>query len=513
MRGRSPVAGTGRRAGPRRLVRRRLAVLLMALAATGIASGAAGQELRLGVDTQYVYNSNFFSSAVDPDAANSFQIGPSVDLRAEVGRFQYEVGFDGAYQAYVDQESVNAWESRLRARATYDLSARTSIRVTERFRDISNLRFSRQDIQLGDTALDPNQDRYLRNDFELELLHDLTSLLQLRLRGAHHWVDFQENVDRNDSQAFDVAGELRFRVAPRHFLGAGTSYTNQDFEGAFSRLGSTGESVNSFLTWVWNVTDQITFTASGGPSWIRSDEEETEVVRQTVFVGGEQGGQLFRADFDSCDVATGLPASIPPSPIASNCDFNTGTPIRAADLGGLATFPLDVGSRVGTDSTLTFFGGASLSARLDVWNLEASYSRRQSTTSGDGLASSLDRIALELEYAPASSRWSAFLAGSWDRRETLTDATVVDFLVVEAADGSARRAADGAFSIVESSRARRDAFTLIGGWRFRFDEQVAGTIDGRYRRTEQSDRLGDRPGVDTFFFVVTLEYDFDPIAF
>lgn len=501
----SPLAA--RVAPPTRLLA--LPIALVALVVLADAEPVHAQELRLGIDGNYTYNSNFFSNENNPDAANSFQIGPSIALDRSEGRLRYELEFEGAYQIYADQDGVDAWESRLRARVVYDLTTRTRLRITERFRDISNLRFSRQDIELAATALDPNQDRYLRNDLELELIHDLTQLLELRLRGEHHWIDFRENVDRNDSQAFEAAGELRYRVATRHFAGAGLSYTNQEFEEAFERLGSTGEYVNGYLTWTWNVTDAITLTANGGPSWIRSDEDSANDTTQTLFVGGQLGGDTVRAAFASCDVATGPPSPPLPSPVASNCDFTTVAPIAAGDLGAFTRFPLTTGSRVGTDSELTFFGGISLTAALVDWNVDLSYSRRQSTTSGDGLASSLDRIAFEFEYAPARLRWSTFLAGSWDRRETLTDATRIDFSVVNAG-GAAQR--DVAFTTVQTRRDRRDNFTVIGGIRYRLDRHVSGTLDGRYRRTERRDQLGDRPGVDTFFVVFTVEYDFDPIA-
>ena len=484
-----------------------LAAICLLVSSAVVAFGttiAQAEELRLGIEGTYTYNSNFFSAANNQDAANSFQIGPSIQIDDPDGRFRYEIDFNGAYQIYADQSGVDAWESRLRARATYDLTTRTRVRVTERFRDISNLRFSRQDIALLDTALDPNQDRYFRNDLELELIHDFTELLEGRVRGEHHWIDFEQNNDRNDSQSFDVAGELRYQLATRHFVGAGVSYTRQDFDQALSRLGSIGEYVSGYANWTWLVTDNITFTANGGPAWVRSEEENESSVSQTQFVGGRAGGQLFQADIGSC----GAPAR------ASLCDFATPgfPPIAAGDLGALQTFALPAGNRAGTQEELTFFGGASISAEFAAWNLQASYQRRQSTTSGDGLASSLDRVAAEIEWAPAKYRFSLFLAGSWDRRETLTRSTNVDFALVPSAPGTPAQRAT-AITSVRTSDTTRDNYTLIGGYRYRLEENFAATLDGRYRRTEIDDPTRSQPGIDTAFFVITFEYTLDPIAF
>ncbi|MCA9503584.1 MAG: hypothetical protein H6748_18145 [Spirochaetaceae bacterium] len=499
-------------------VRESVRVAILALALLAIAGPARARELTLGVNGQYVFNSNFFSAERNEEEANSFQIGPRLGIADDEDRFQYSLDFQGAYQLYVDQSGVDNWESRLQARASYDLTTRTRVRVTNQFRDISNLRFSRQDITLGDTALDPNQVRYFRNDLELMLLHDLTRLLELRVRGEHHWVDFEENIDRNDSQAWEVGAELRYRLAPRHFLGTGLAYVNQDFQEAFSRFGSRAEYVNSYLTWVWDIADTVTFTASGGPSWIQAEEKERGHVLQTRFVGGRVRGELFRADIDTCDVQ--LVGGVP-QPVASRCDLTTPgaafAPIPATDLGGLDRFDLTNLGRVGSDSTLTFFGNASLEAQLAALDLTATYSRRQSTTAGDALASSLDRAALQLEYGPPGERWSVFVAGSWDRREVLTDSTVVDFVVVDAdapsGNGDDSTLRSTGFTRVQQRNARRDNFTAIAGYRHELTRHLSGTAEFRYRRTERRNSGIDLPGVDTFFLVFSVDYDLDPIRF
>ena len=481
---------------------------LVALAALFLACPGLAAELRLGIDGNYTYNSNYFSDNQNEDAANSFQIGPSIEIEDQEGRFRYDVQFDGAYQAYLDQDGVDAWESRLRARASYDLSDRTRVRVTNRFRDISNLRFNRRDIEVADTALDPNQDRYLRNEFELELSHDLTELLELRLSGEYQWIDFEQNLDRNDSTAWQGAGELRYQVSNTHFVGVGASYTRQDFEEALSRLGSTGDFVSGFATWAWNVTDAITFTANGGPSWVRSDEDSISSVSQTRFVGGLEGGEAFRAQLGNCGLAAPR--------FSSDCRLApVANPAGAGGFGEFVSFAVDPTTpRVGTDQLLTFFGGATLTANLPDWNLSLSYQRRQSSTSGDGLASSLDRVFGEVEYAPSTSRWSVFAAGSWDRRETLTDSTRIDFVLVDDADltiDAERDTTALAITTIRSSSVRRENYTFIVGTRFRIENQFAAVLDGRYRRTTLGGPGIDQPDIDTFFAVLTLEYDFAPI--
>ncbi len=479
-------------------VSRVLAVVAASLC-LGLAPNVRAEELILGVAGNYTFNSNFFSAANNPQPANSFQFGPSIEINDPDGRFRYEFGYDGAYQAYADQDDVNAWESRLRARASFDLSTKTRIQVTNRFRDISNLRFSRLDISLADTALDPNQDRYFRNDMELALIHDFTDQLQVRMSAEHHWIDFRQNRDRNDSTAWEVGTELRYQLAATHNVGGGFAYTRQNFEEALARFGSTAQYVNAYAAWTWAFAENMTFTANGGPSWVRSDEETSSTVEQTRFVGGRQNGQILRAQSGSC---TGL--------LASNCTVTGGN--VAPDLGGLVRTALLPGERVRTDSTVTFLGGVALNADFEPWNVQLSYQRRQSTTSGDGLASSLDRIALQFEYAHPKVRWGVFIAGSWDRRQTLTDSTVIDFNIVPApATADAERGT--ATTQVRSDNSTRDNFTLIAGYSYQLERNFSATLDGRYRRTQIQNSGRSGPGIDTFFVVLTFEYDLDPIAF
>ena len=266
--------------------------VLLVVFAAGRADAA---DLLLGVTSEYSYTSNFFSSATNADPANSFLFGPTLDFSNENGRLTYDLNYVGAYQTYVDQSGVDAPESRLRGRATYEIDSRTTLRLTDRFRDVSNLRFSRQDIELADTALDPNQNRYFRNDLEIEVIHELTRLLEFSVHGAHHWTDFRQNLNRNDSQAFEVGSEVRYRLADRHAVGVGATFINQDFQEALSRLGSVSNSITTYLLWNWDIADNVVFTASGGPSFIRSEYDDTDRVTQNQFVGGRSGGDLFRA--------------------------------------------------------------------------------------------------------------------------------------------------------------------------------------------------------------------------
>ncbi len=478
---------------------------LLGLVSSLSPSATRAADLTLGSTAEYAFTSNFFSSSEDEDEASSFAIGPTLALTEDRGRLAYELGYNGAYQVYVDQDGVNNWESFASGRVSYELDSRTTLRLSDRFRDVSNLRFGRQDIALADTALDPNQDRYLRNVLELELTRELSRRLELEVAGAHYWTDFRENVDRNDSQAFGARSELRYQIADRHDVGVGGSYLHQEFEDALARFGSTSDTASGYVIWDWRLSDTVVFSATGGPSWIRSEYDEAERVTDRQFVGGRLGDDLFRASLTSCEVDPRIGLRT-----ASNCDLQT-NPIAAGDLGPRESFDFGFGEGFGVDSVVTGFGAASIQAALGSWNLEAAYSRRQSTTSGGGLASSLDQVYAEAEFAPPNLRFSPFVAASWDLRETLTEATIVDFTVVAGAGGAAERSI--AFTRTDDRAERRESVTAIGGVRTAFTRHQSATFEFRYRRTEGRDQGVSQPSADIYFAVVTFAYTLDPIQF
>lgn len=473
-----------------------LAVLLCALVATR----AGAEELLLGAAVEGTYNSNFFSSATNEESAISFQVGPIAELWDRDGRFRYDLLYTGGYQAYTNQDGVNAWESRARGRVSYQIDRLTRVRLIDRFSDVSNLRFSRDDIADAATALNPNQARYLRNDLELEVTRVLARRLGLTVIAGHHWIDWKDNFDRNDSQAFDVSGEVGYQLATEHSLGIGAEYVYQNYDSAVTRLGSTANYISAFLTWGWAIASNIQVNARGGPVWVHSSEDDTTQVSQDRFVGGERGGQIYRATLGSC---SGISES-GGVPVSSTCQFD-GSEIPAADLGGVQDFTILGGERVGEAYRVTFFGGASARVDLDEWSLLALYARRQSTTSGEALASSLDRVELQVDFAPWQSRWSVFGAGAFDRRQTLTDATVIDYTLVPGA-GTDPAERSQAFTYIDNRDSRRDNYTAIVGARAALTPRQSLTLEFRYRHTEARSRGRTAPGVNTYFVVLTAEY-------
>ena len=206
----------------------------MASASLGLlliaASPAFCNEITLGIDSAYVHNSNFYRSSSDEEAADSAEVGINITAEREEGRLRYLASYTGSYQAYDKQDGANAPEHRLRLRGRFDIDPLTTFHLNNRFRDVRNLRFSREDILDGDTGLEPNNDRYQRNDLELMLHRDLTRACELELDATQQFIDFEDNIDRSDSESYEIGARLYHRFAPRHRFGGGVSNVWQDFD-------------------------------------------------------------------------------------------------------------------------------------------------------------------------------------------------------------------------------------------------------------------------------------------
>jgi opacity protein-like surface antigen len=462
-----------------------------------------GSEITFGVDSAYIRESNFYRTTFNEVAADSVEVTGRVTAAREEGRLQYLASYQGSYQDYSDQEGASAPEHRLRLSGSYDIDQRTTFSLDNRYRDVQNLRFSPEDILDGDSGLEPNSQRYRRNNLEMMLRRALTRTWELEVDASHQFIDFEDNTNRVDSTSYQFGTRVFYRFAPRHRFGGGVSYLKQDYDGSQTRLDAEAEYLVTDLAWSFDIADQVELRVFGGPAWIRTRESDRDEVIQQQFVGTARGDEVFRANVLSCGFDENLGTGI-----ASLCGFETpgAPPISADDLGEFVVFPLDIGPHIGEDDDVVLFGGVRLLATLSDWTIDAEIHHQPNATTGDAGAVSLSRFRWQVGYTLGQSNWDAYIAGSWESREAITETTRLDFVVVPGLDNAAQR--ETAFTSIRDPDDRRLAFTGLVGLRKQFSRSLSASVSYRYRRTEQ--RVSGR---DTFydynFLVIQASYDFD----
>jgi hypothetical protein len=470
-------------------------------------ASAFSYELTTSVDATYVHDSNFFRTTNNEESADSVEPGVVLALAHKEGRLKYKASYDGSYQFYDEQDDADGPEHRVRLQGDYAYDQLTTIDFKNNFRDVRNQRFSRDDIRDGDTGQGARDNKFQRNDLEIGLHRDLSRTWEMELTAGHQFIDFNRNVNRSDSDSINLGASVLHRFAPRHRIGGGISWVNQDFDGDDFRLDAEAEYLIADVQWVFDLAQDVELIVNGGPAWIKTDEDARPNVQESQFVGGNVEDELFRANVLSCayDALTS-------SGIASQCDANTAgaPPIPASDLGEVASYNIMYNAPVEDDDEVTFFGGAALQGRFSDWTVDAEVRRQQSAPSGDAIAAKLTQLRWEVGYTPAGNTWESYIAGSVERREAFSSSTEIDYTVVAGPEEAALRSQ--AFTRVRDSGDRRDAYTAVIGARKQFSGRLSAEASASFRRTERV--VSDvETEVDSYFFVITMRYTFDPVRF
>ncbi len=466
-----------------------------------------GYELTLGLDSSYVHDSNFFRTENDEESADSVELGGTVSLEHRSDRLRYLGSYTGSYQTYRKQDESDGAEHRLRLKGSYDIDEITRVQLKNNFRTVRNQRYTRDDIRDGDTGQDSRVSRYQRNDVELLLQRDISSTWAIELNASHQFIDFNRNVSRSDSDSIGLGGRVLHHFAPRHRFAGGLSWVGQNFDGDDFRFDAEADYLIADLAWIYAVTEHLQLTVNGGPAWIKAEEKASGMVQETAFVGGILDGELFRANVRSCDFDTATSTGI-----ASRCNATTpgAQPLLANNLGEVNNYSVNLETPVEKDDDLTFFGGVALEGRFADWTVDMELRRRQSSPSGNAIAAKLSQWRWEVGYTPPRFRWNAYVAGSWERREAFSRATIIDYLVIPGPEDAAQRSQ--AFTRLRDSSDRQDAFTALVGVRNQFSQHLFGEVGVSFRHTENR-VSGQANESDTYFFVVNLSYVFDPIQF
>lgn len=483
-----------------RLVKR----LTIITAALALAQTSQATEFSAAFIGSSAYNSNVFGTDGNEDSDVLLGAGTELELRSDAERrLDYLINYRGDYLSYADADEANAMEHRQRFRLRYDLDSNTQIILNQRYRDVSNLQFDRADFDSGDTGIDISQNRYERNDLTADLTRILSRRWSVNGSLGYQTIDFKRNTDRSDSNMTELGVALTYLLSEKQDLGFGIKYAEQDFDRADSRIGATSDYFTLSVLWTYRFSEFSSLEIEGGPTWVAAEQDRTSQSFASSIVGRADGPTLLRANFDSCgiDVDQG-------QPIASRCDFNdpNAPPIVADDLGNREAYPLDFTGFDTSDDDVTFFGRLVYTTRISDWEFEASYTRRQTATAGEALASSLDQFAIGADYLPAGERWQLYGRVSLDRRDALTKALVIDYTVIAGADGSAIR--DTAFIREAGNNIDRDVLTGLVGGRYDITRRLSAGLEMRYRDSEQPQSFATGGDAQAYEIEASLRYEF-----
>lgn len=510
--------------GARRRTRRRgvgAAVLPAALAALLAAGPGGAEELILGMRTTLDHSDQI----VGDESGFGFRFRPESELRDPDGRLQWSLRYNPSYELFPEFSGANGWNHNVRAELEWDVTKRTRLTLTDRFRSLNSERlFNEQVLTEGGettTVTEGTTRRFTTNSLQAELRHVLTPTDTLTLSLDSDLRDQDEDPGEaggstRDTTSTSITSQYRHMLSARTTIGLGLSAARNEFD---QGLGDESETdfYNLFASWQHRFDESFQVSVAAGPALIDSGAQDRQ-LRPVVARAFPLTNEGEHVDATTCPLNDAGQSFLPPG---GGCE-------SVGDLGFLApgftvAQPLgDLPSR--SESRVSVFANMSLSKYWDDWRLSLGYRRRQSQSGQFGSSTISDVVTAGLRWTP-TPRWSLRVTGQWNRQTQATDQALPVLAVGRVGDffGPDNDLGSGGEDLPTDAA----VVTGLTSTTFESDAEnivMAGRFGSRYRLTRRlsvftnafySQQESDFAGEDReiYRFAVGFAYEFDPMRF
>ena len=536
----------------------------LALAATLLFPlAAAAADLTVELEGQVEYDDNALRLSGEEEDDVLFRIRPLVKLHEDRGQdviwaISYAVPFEFAVE---NGDELDDIDHIARGSATYRVNERLDFYVRDDFRYLRNAlrEVVVEDVLAGEGTFLINQerDRVTLNDAEIGAKYRFTPRLSGEANVAHELFDTERD-DRADNWLLRGAGELNYVVTPKHTVGIGVRYFHQQFDDRESIPGSTVNSYNGFLQWVYRISETLQFSIAAGPTYIDSEQDDpaasvnaaaipfvslaggTNVtglglvdVTGAPAAGTANPGSIVVSQLASCPTLIGsgiqvFQGAVCPIPNAASATpatagvFLDGVNDAAAVAAATTTTPqVDPFATGESDSQLEIFGTAVIRKDWsENFHSALRYERTQGGASGLGGAVVRDAVNFSNDWDFAE-RWRLNVRADWILRQSVIDNGVSQFLVAGDGDpgnafftGTTPAGATGLATIQGGDTNKIDTmrYGVAGRLTHRFTRNTSGWIQLTYNeQTSKSDTLGDPSDFQNFLAVLGVRHVFEPI--
>jgi len=437
-------------------------ILLLALVVA--APAAFGADLSLSLGGAVEYDDNVFRRSEGEEDDILFRLQPGVRIEEEHGEdLNFSVGYSIPFEFALDFNDELRDEDHIAdGNFVYHLDEKIQFFGSDRF---AYLRSGQQRAFVGSGGttvgftpdISSERNQVTDNAGELGMVYAFSPRTKARVVASSDFFD----PDRDDrSRVYSVGGlaDLTYRLSLKHQVGGGAGYTYQEFDDRDFFAGSETDIYRAFASWRWFVDDTMSLEISGGPSYLRQEQNDSAVVRQRLpvpfqVVGPGSGVGFFRSDgqpYQAGDAPVGAGSLLVPSyqsnaggstgvncavvegqPVADSCSLNI--ILDSQDANGLGDalvidqiantiVPMVNGNPAGdSSSNLTIFAQATL---VKNWseNLESAlnYTRSEGNASGLGSTVVADAASLSTNWRPWDL-WEFSVRGDWVQRESAFD--------------------------------------------------------------------------------------------
>lgn len=534
----------------------RLATAFAVILAVAYPCAAAAVEVKLGGETEAVYDSNVFRLSDDKKDDASFRFSPTIDISEQTDKLGASLYYKPTYEVFTQYTDANALSHYLFNNLTYRFTPKTNVELGNLFRVMSLLNYDQQN-SIDDTVEtvpdnDIERDEVLLYDSDLRLTHALTSRWQARSDVSFNLFDPQQRDDSVGSKTVSAFQNFTYAHDRANLFGIGGGAVIQMFDEIRTLPASNTYIFRLFGTYERHFGESTTLTVQVGPAFILTRQDDASSSQSATYpfyrvssnttVGAlrQQGIAIESAGGQNLTNSTPVAAGSVVVPDPGRCIgsettvlFETGrcnvVALARSDVPGEqeqaalirdenSTVEIQ-GSNAGSDdSTFSIFGDITLE---HYWtpNLisTVNYNRNESTASGQGTSTIADTVSFITVWRP-TPLWDLSMRGSYVKRNSPTDLSRSLIQVTRESDpmslvfGFVR--SNGLSTVIEDSDAvdterwevaarvarRVTRHITVSAWAAYSDQSSTNT-------TRNPNDFGD------FTAILGFKYDFDPFRF
>lgn len=488
---------------------------------------AKAHQVQIGVEQGVDVQSNAFGSRVSPVTDGRYRLIPVVTLEQPDSDFTYFLRYRPIYSGYFRSDGINGVDHQIRATSSYQFDARDIIRLESNFfraRGIRSNTFTDAAGQLDSipTLAGTTQ----RFDAELSLDHAFSSRTTGTMGVRYNRWDYSDS-SNVDNQGYGARLQLTHAPTARWSVGANVDGRYRTFDETGLSPASFSTVINANLIAEIQLTDRLSFEASGGPAGVFSRQSEpgprlvsrwSPVLFDPVLCPVGPCGRLWGPDpamTSNCTLSTfGIP-------VLEGCRLTAGpvttVPGFPDDIVAVSVDPAqNVFGR--SDESLTYFVSVRVVQRLRTGQIEASFTRNEDAVAGIGSSTIVNLGRVGFSYTP-SDYWTFQAYGTYSVRESVSRLPTTQV--------SARASAE---TVTPGGAFLAEAGPIVAGFALRDFRQEIGIAEASllrrlsdhsrlrfmfqyYNQTSAAPGFGGEVGLDRFTGGIFYVYEFDPYKF
>jgi hypothetical protein len=539
---------------------------LLAVLIWPIAAGAA--EVNLSIDTSGQYDTNITRQDGGDENDISFRVGPRIRIQDRKSNLVYRLDYRPIYEIFVQNTDLNEHSHLVNGEVLWNIGDRTSVLLQDTFsytQSINEGNLVAEESVTGEPIQEtPNSEIVRSNVFQNSATmlwrHNFTPRTTGQLNISH---DFFDSDSSNSLSSSTLAGttSVTHAITARDRIGIGGGVNWQQYEENSFQPGSDTFTYRAFFSWLHKFGENTELSIQGGPALIMTNQDSPdpevlvqEVPHHVVTTGGTAddvydslglntpsdltdindvpltgstmipAGSILVTDTVDCSqgsIGAGTLVFVEP-----NCGLKdvalAGThDVFIADLtlgDILLMFPMGTDPGKTRDSTVTYFGAASLTHQwLPNLKSELSYSRSDSSASSLGSATVADQVTFLTSWE-ATNRLDLRFRADWLKRTSPVEVTN-SFREIEPMPvlGRTRQTIFHTGDLVTQTSDRSvdtQYWSVSARAAYRFNRQI--TLTGRTTYQNQDTKRASTSSNSTFQNVIVffgVRYDFDPFRF